>query len=153
MRTEFETCLRRRDIATFQAAPSLVPKEVGQADHDLQAARNSWDDGECKWATIQAYYAMFHAARALLYAEGYREKSHFCLSVALLELYMDTGKLPLPLVKDFDRAMLLRESADYKGTFSVAGAREVVESAERFITAAKQLLGYRAAPPPPDLNH
>jgi len=152
MGAEFRACLRRKDIAPFKAAHSLVPKELGQADHDLHAARRSCDAGEYKWATIQAYYAMFHAfglrpsrpkaARPLLYVKGYREKSHYCLSVALLELYVDTGKLPLSLVKDFDRAMLLREEADYKGEFSEAGAREVIGSAERFIAVAKQLLGH-----------
>lgn len=142
MRAEFRACLRRRDIAPFKAAPSLVPKELGQADHDFQAAKKSCDAGEYKWATIQAYYTMFHAARALLYAEGYREKSHYCLSIALLELYGDTGKLPLSLVKSFDRALLLRESADYKGDFSEAGACEVIGDAEGFIAVAKQLVGH-----------
>jgi len=142
MRAEFRACLRRKDIAPFKAAPSLVPKELGQAGHDLQAAKKSRDTGEYKWATIQAYYAMFHAARALLYARGYREKSHYCLSVALLELYVDAGNVPLSLVKDFDRTMLLREEADYKGAFSETGAREVIESAERFTAVAKQLLGH-----------
>ena len=142
MRAEFEKCLRRRDIAPFPAAPSLIPKEIGLADHDLAATKRSGEAGEHKWATVQAYYAMFHAARALLYAEGYREKSHYCLSVALLELYVDTRKMPLALVKDFDRAMLLREEADYKGNFSEAGAKEVIVNAERFIATAKALLGY-----------
>jgi len=142
MRAEFRACLRRKDIVPFSAAPSLVPKELGQADYDLQAAKKSCDGGEFKWATIQAYYAMFHAARALLYTKGYREKSHYCLSVAFLELYVDAGKLPLFSVKDFDRAMLLREGADYKGDFSEAGAREVISSAERFIAIANQLLGH-----------
>jgi uncharacterized protein (UPF0332 family) len=142
MRSDFKACLHRRGIASFKAAPSLVPKELGQADHDLRAARKSCDASEYKWATIQAYYAMFHAARALLYAKGYREKSHYCLSVALLALYVDTGKLSLSLVKDFDRAMLLRESADYKGNFSEAGAREAISNAEQFIAVTRQLLGH-----------
>lgn len=140
MRAEFRACLRRKDITPFGVAPSLVAKELSQSDHDFQAAKKSCDGVEYKWATIQAYYAMFHAARALLYAKGYREKSHYCLSVALLELYVDAGELPLSLVKDFDRAMLLREGADYKGDFSAAGAREVINSAERFIAVANQLL-------------
>jgi uncharacterized protein (UPF0332 family) len=141
MRAEFRACLRRKGIAPFSAGPKLVPKELDQADHDLRAAQNSCDTGEYKWATIQAYYAMFHAARALLYAKGYREKSHYCLSVALLELYTDAGELSLSLVKDFDRAMLLRESADYRGNFSEVGAMEVINNTERFIAAARQLLG------------
>lgn len=142
MRAEFRACLRRKDIASFRAASSLVPREVSQADHDLQAAEKSCNAGECKWATIQAYYAMFHATRALVYAEGYREKSHYCLSIALLELYVDTSKLSLAQVKDFDRAMLLREEADYRGNFSEASARDVIDNAERFVAAAKRLLGY-----------
>jgi len=81
MRAEFRAGLHRRGIAPFKAAPGLVPKELGQADHDLQAAKRSCGVGEHKWATIQAYYAMFHAARALLYAKGYREKSHYRLSL------------------------------------------------------------------------
>lgn len=140
MRAEFRACLRRKDITPFRAAPSLVAKELSQSDHDFQAAKKSCDGAEYKWATIQAYYAMFHAARALLFAKGYREKSHYCLSVALVELYVDAAKLPPSLVKDFDRAMLLREGADYKGDFSAAGAREVINSAEQFIAVANQLL-------------
>lgn len=140
MRAEFRACLRRRDIAPFQAAPTLVHKELDQADHDLQAAKKSCEAGEHKRAMIEAYYAMFHAARALLYAKGYREKSHYCLSVALLELYVDTGKLSLSQVKHFDRAMLLREEADYKGAFSETGAREVIDNAERFTAVPRQLL-------------
>jgi uncharacterized protein (UPF0332 family) len=139
MRTEFAKCLRQGSIAPFSAAKRLVSKEFGQADHDLQAAIKSNDNGEHKWATIQAYYAMFHAARALLYAEGYREKSHYCLSTALLELYVDTGRLPLRAVKDFDRAMLLREEADYRGSFAKAGADNVIANAERLIALAKAL--------------
>lgn len=111
MRAEFKKCLRRRDIAPFPAAPSLIPKEIGLADHDLAAAKRSGEAGEHKWVTVQAYYAMFHAARALLYAEGYREKSHYCLSVALLELYVDTSKIKsriLPPVPSATRAPLKR---------------------------------------------
>jgi len=158
MRAEFSACpelcrracLRRKDIPPFKAAPSLVPKEIGQAGHDFQAAKKSCDVGESKWATIpgrqgasHSPYAMFHAARALLYAEGCREKSHYCLSVVLLELYVDIGKLPLSLIEDSDRATLLREEADYKGDSSEAGAREVIDNAEGFIAVAKQLLGHQ----------
>jgi len=38
--------------------------------------------------------------------------------------------------------MLLRESADYKGDFAEAGAREVIGDAEGFIAVVKQLVGH-----------
>jgi uncharacterized protein (UPF0332 family) len=38
-------------------------------------------------------------------------------------------------------AMILREEADYHGEFSASGAKSVLNSAERFLEAVKQLLG------------
>ena len=46
-----------------------------------------------KWATIQAYYALYHGMRALLYASGLREESHVALRVAIQEMYVETGRL------------------------------------------------------------
>jgi hypothetical protein len=53
--------------------------------------------------------------------------------------YVDTGRLPLRAVKDFDRAMLLREEADYRGSFAKTGADDVIANAERLIAQAKAL--------------
>ena len=60
---------------------------------------------------------MFHAARALLYWQGFREKSHYCLGISLRALFVETGKLSVEFLEAFNNAMLLRESADYKTHF------------------------------------
>jgi len=54
---------------------------------------------------------MFHSARALLYARDYREKSHYCLIVALRHLYVDKKLLPASIVESLNRAKTLRENA------------------------------------------
>lgn len=45
----------------------LVTKELKAAHGDLAEAQASYQREGYKWSTIQTYYAMFHAARALLY--------------------------------------------------------------------------------------
>ncbi len=96
-----------------------------------------------KWATIQAYYAMFHAARALIFSRGYREKSHYCLSVALKALFVEEGKLDARSVRDFLNAMNLRQAADYEVEFSESGAKALISTAEQFLTKAKLVLDAR----------
>jgi uncharacterized protein (UPF0332 family) len=84
---------------------------------------------------------MYHAARALIYSEGYRERSHYCLYVALQELFVDRGKLTPDLVESFRYAMSLRETADYRSDFSEEGALLVIERAEMLLRRAKEILG------------
>ena len=79
MSSEFERCIEKAKIVAFQKGPSLVSKEVKSAAEDLLSSKESFERGNFKWATIQAYYSMFHTARALVYNKKYREKSHYCL--------------------------------------------------------------------------
>jgi uncharacterized protein (UPF0332 family) len=67
---------------------------------------------------------MFHTARALVYSGGYREKSHYCLSVALRALFIEEGKLDSQIGRDFLNAMSLREAADCEAEFSMEGAKK-----------------------------
>ena len=80
---EFQRCLDKRWLVRMPEAHFLVTKELTVSQGDLAEAQNSYDRKSYKWSTIQSYYAMFHAARALLYSHGFREKSHYCLSVAM----------------------------------------------------------------------
>lgn len=90
---------------------ALILKEIEAAVSDLEEAMDSLRRKRFKWATVQGYYSMFHSARALLYSQGLREKSHYALLVALKELFKN--ELVPEILRDFDEAMNLREEADY----------------------------------------
>ncbi len=117
MNQEFEQCLENKRIIPFARGKKLVKKELSVAQSDLSDARAGYGNKRYKWSTIQAYYAMFHAARALVYSQGYREKSHYCLAVALKALFVDAAKMEAQSVRDFLNAMNLREAADYESQF------------------------------------
>ncbi len=83
---------------------------------------------------------MFHCAKALVLAKGYREKGHACLLVALRELYVRTGELERRLTDDLEMVMDLRVEADYGLTYSADGARIAVEIAEGMLSTTEDLL-------------
>jgi len=138
---EFKQCLESKKIVPFARGKNLVKKELSVAEGDLSDAKAGYENGRYKWSTIQGYYAMFHAARALVYSRGYREKSHYCLAVALRALFVDEGTMDAQLVRDFLNGMNLREAADYQAEFSQSGAKAIIVSADKFIEKATAILG------------
>ncbi len=141
MNPEFKQCLENKKIIPFAKGKNLAKKEISVAQSDLSDAKAGYGNNRYKWSTIQAYYAMFHAARALIYTEGYRERSHYCLAVALKALLVDKNRMDGKLVRDFLNAMNLREAADYESDFSQAGAKAVIDSADKFLAQAIAILG------------
>ncbi len=133
--------LQERKITRFQASSEMILKEVEGAKYDLDKARKSLEMGDFKWATVQAYYSMFHSARALLLSKGYREKSHRALLTSIEALFARTGGLEREYIDSFRDAMDLRESADYGMVYSEDGARMVTLSAEEFIQKVETILG------------
>ncbi len=140
MKQAFKIALEKRRIIPFPEAKELVSREIDAAKEDLDEARDRFSKGRFKYATITAYYSMFHAARALIYNAGYREKSHHYLLVAIEALYVDKNNLSPELARDLRNAMILREEADYHSDFSESGASSVLKSAAKFLEAAKHIL-------------
>jgi uncharacterized protein (UPF0332 family) len=137
---EFNKLLESGKIIAFSQAPELVPKELAVAKSDLLDAKSGFNAGRYKWSTIQGYYSMFHAARALIYSRNYREKSHYAVTVALKALFVEEKHLDIRFVRDLLNAMNLREAADYQAEFSKEGADAVIKAADIFIQTAADIL-------------
>lgn len=137
---QFDELINNKRILVSPESIGWVQKELTAALDDLQEARDRFQNGKYKYATITAYYAMFHAARGLIYSKAYRERSHYALFIALETLFVATGQLEGLLVETFREVMLLREEADYGGIFSEEGAALCISSAEKFVTKAKTIL-------------
>ena len=130
--------LRERKIIRSRISKGMVLKELEASKNDLGAARKSRDEEDYKWATVQAYYSIFHAAKALLYSKGFREKSHRGLLAALRQLY--PREITGSMLDDFREAMELRESADYGLVWSDESATNVLDTAEAFLHKVKSIL-------------
>lgn len=130
----------KRRILPFSDGPKVVSKELETAHEDLLEAKDRLKNGKYKYATINAYYAIFHASRALLYNKKYREKSHIQLAFAIKAFYIDEGLLPQEYYDNFIQALDLREMADYKRSFSQQGAERNIQAAEEAIKLTEKLL-------------
>jgi uncharacterized protein (UPF0332 family) len=132
--------MRRGKIKPFSRGKTLAPKEFETGISDLARAKKTHKDGDYKWATIQIYYAMFHAARTLLYLKNLREHSHFCLIAAIRSLYVETKQLPVQILEGLQEAKNLREEADYYNRWSKTGCEKLLKLAEEFLNKAKEFL-------------
>jgi uncharacterized protein (UPF0332 family) len=140
MSPDFKTCVDKKKLYRSEAAKALSSKELKTAGDDLAEAESSLSQKRHKWATIQAYYAMFHAARALLYSQGYRERSHGCVVAGIEHLFGLTNLLDLRWVRAFTNVMSLREDADYSDAYSLQGAEVSVAHAKGFLREATRIL-------------
>jgi uncharacterized protein (UPF0332 family) len=137
---EFERCIKESRLVKIKPSKEMIQKEVESAEYDLERARNSLDEGDFKWASVQSYYSMFHAAKALVLKRGYREKSHFCLVIALRELYVKEDRLNSEMIENLELCMSLRHEADYGLTYHQESAETALKYAEDFLNNALKLL-------------
>jgi uncharacterized protein (UPF0332 family) len=135
---QFRRLLEERKLQRIEPKHDIITKETASAEYDLGKSRNSFEEADYKWAIVQAYYSMFHAARALIYSKGYREKSHRACLVALKEFFLDA--LGEERIDDFEEAMDLRESADYGSAYTDEDARNLVAKAQEFLENVRRIL-------------
>jgi uncharacterized protein (UPF0332 family) len=121
--SEIKRLVRDRRLIRIRVDWDLIRKEIKAAISDLEEAKDSLSRERFKWATVQGYYSMFHAARAMIYSRGFRERSHYALLIALRELF--GNQLDSEDIQNFEEAMDLREEADYGLVFSEEGATSV----------------------------
>ena len=84
--------------------------------------------------------AMFHAARAVLFRDGLREKSHDCIA-RYLEKYVDDGSLEEEWVVLLDRIRDIRHQVQYTLYHHTTEEEtdSVLKSAKQFVQLIKKL--------------
>jgi uncharacterized protein (UPF0332 family) len=72
-----------------------------------------------------AYLAVFHSVRDVLFRDGVREKSHYCIGL-YLQKYVDEGTLDEEWPMLFDRIRSVRHADQY--SFMALHAEEEVQT-------------------------
>ena len=89
---------------------------------------------------LEAYMAMFHSARALLYKDGIQEKSHFAVYIYLKERYRD--KIPLSIINFLNIHRTERHEAMYGLEYEANkdDASTALEDAKAFVKEVEKVL-------------
>lgn len=120
-------------------------KLMEKAWRALRAAELLMKDGYEDFAAGRAYYAMFHAAQALLQEKDLRYRKHSSVHAAFGEHFAKTGlmdpKFHRLLLDAFDERLLGDYGVDAKldpesVTLRIEQAREFLEAAGRLLEAA-----------------
>ena len=136
----FEDCIRKGLLRRDENVKNRVKTSLEIAERFLRSAERNFEIDDFVMVQIATYNSVFHCGRALLFAKGYRERSHRCLIVALRKLYGDDSKL-MNLINIFDRLRIQRHNVQYDG--ALIGRREakfIINYARSFLETVKGIL-------------
>jgi len=113
---------------------------IEKAEDVLEDAKANLEEDRFNAAAMLAYVSMLNAARAVLFRDGYREKSHYCISRYLEEKYGDM--LGSDVVKLLDAYRETRHEMQYSAAYnaSPAEAEEMVGFAEKFLKKIEEIM-------------
>jgi uncharacterized protein (UPF0332 family) len=132
----------------MSAAPSAL-SFLRKAEQALVAARLLLNAQSTDGACNRAYYAMFDAAHAALFALGIEGltspiKTHNGLTAKFGQHVIATGQLAARYGSDLNKVQTLRQLGDYSGDpVAYEDAAWAVERAEAFVTAINVFISCR----------
>lgn len=113
----------------------LVHKEIDAARERLEAAELLYNDGKLVDAVNRAYYAVFHAGKALLHSIGRDVKTHAGLITEIGFHLVEKGMIPKRYGTILRRLFESRETSDYVigAVFIENEVKSMLKDAEAFI--------------------
>ena len=106
-----EDCFRFRLLRKIKPDKEKSSKSLEISKQRLKKTEEAIKLKIFEFAVLEAYMAMFHSSRALLYKDGIQEKSHFAISIYLKEKY--SNKMPLNIINFLNIHRIERHEAMY----------------------------------------
>jgi len=138
---DFNDCVKENLLRKIPPSKDKAVQSIKKGHQWLEEAENSLKGVAFNSSILASYMAMFHAARSILFIDGYREKSHACVARFLEEKYVKTGKLDKKWVELLDHSREIRHDDQYNLSFISTGedAEHALESARDFLLAIENL--------------
>ena len=123
----------QKDYARYRLAKSA---------EDLESARLLLEHHNFRGANNRAYYAIFHALRAVLALDNYDSKKHSGIIGEFRRRYIKTGFFPVEMSEMIGNASMIRNASDYDGMFiaSRTESEEQIENAQAVYCIVKKYL-------------
>ena len=114
-------------------------EELALADEELNAAETLLQAGLARVSLTRAYFAVFHAARARLYAAGFEPRTHGGVHHLFNLHFVKSARFEPGTSRLMARLQKYREEADYSRAFVIdaTGAREEIEAARAFVATVR----------------
>ena len=134
-----EECFSKGLIERFPQGPSLVEESLKKARELLDEAERNLGVGSFNSVVLLSYSSAFLALRALMFRDGYREKSHGCLSEYIRSKHRE---IPEHLIDQFDHFRHARHGTPYDvGYFTTEeDCREALEFAKEVVDLVEEVV-------------
>lgn len=121
---------------------ALINGYIQKAEKKLEVAEKLLKSDDYEDAVSRAYYAVFHAAQALLLTEGERAESHKGVVTLFGLLFVKTGKFSRDMGKYLANLKDDRESGDYEvfSYMDAETAQTAIAEARKFLNEARVYL-------------
>ena len=132
-------CFEEGLLREYKFTKSVVDKEIVNANRHLSNAHICVKNQMYDLAVVSVYTAMFHAARAILFRDDIKERSHICLIIYIKEKYPHLIEYAnaLDSYRESRHAMLYGlevEAMKEDATYGIDIAKEFVAAVRKEVT-------------------
>jgi uncharacterized protein (UPF0332 family) len=130
---------------TEEGKGNAVAEDVRMAAEEMEVAERLLATGFPRIALTRAYFAVFHAVRARVYAEGLEPRTHSGTLHLFNVHFVKTGTYAAATSRLVARLQKFREEADYSRGFVIddSGAREEIAAARGLVERIRRDLEER----------
>lgn len=121
-------------------SPEQAKAGLGKAKILLTEAKADLKDRRFNSSLMTAYAAILNAGRAVLFKDGFREKSHFCVARYLEAKHKD--RFPKDCILLLDHFRESRHEVQYESSYLAdeVSAKQIIEFADVFISSVEKLI-------------
>lgn len=142
MAFRYKNCIEKGLLRKIPASKDKAIRSINRAEKWIGEAQKAFKGRAFDSSVLASYMVMFHSARAILFYDGYREKSHACVARYLEEKYVKVGSLEKKWIELLDHHREIRHINQYDLSFFSTDkeAKEAFESSSQFLERMKLLL-------------
>lgn len=136
---DFHGCIERGLLRKIPPSKEKAVQSVEKAKALFDEAKANLEEERINSAVIVAYMAIFHAARAVLFKDGYREKSHECIIRYLEEKHPGIGTERIEALEKY-KSERTHTQYDVSYNPSEEQAEKMIKFTGKFIQTIEELL-------------
>ena len=141
-KSKVEECFDQELLKKIKPNMRFAEQSIKQAEHFLEEAQELIEADIKDMAFIALYNASFHAARAILFRDGVKERSHYCVSKYIEEKYQEKELISLQQALVLDSLREKRNSIQYslEQPELDEDLNEIFNQVEGFLEKAKKII-------------
>lgn len=136
----FDECMKKGLIRNIAPSKEQALLSIDKSGKLLEEAKADLDDERYNSATVMAYLSILNSSKALLYRDGFREKSHACVTRYLESKYSNVFSAEQINLLDHFRETRHDVQYDIEYMAGKESSKQIVEFAEELLEKIEKII-------------